>query len=98
MDRDDFACRNCGDTDSPLHVHHANYEKGMEPWDYDDSQLVTFCAACHAALEARIKALRYDLATIQHKRLLVFFCKNEEEATEYENIVTQALSKKRKKK
>lgn len=31
----------------PLHVHHKHYIKGKEPWDYDDSALITLCADCH---------------------------------------------------
>lgn len=31
----------------PLHVHHQYYIKGKEPWDYDDSALITLCADCH---------------------------------------------------
>lgn len=31
----------------PLHVHHQHYIKGKEPWDYDDSALITLCADCH---------------------------------------------------
>lgn len=31
----------------PLHVHHQYYIKGKEPWDYDDSALITLCVDCH---------------------------------------------------
>lgn len=31
----------------PLHVHHQYYIKGIEPWDYKDSALITLCADCH---------------------------------------------------
>lgn len=46
MQRDGFACRDCGDADSMLHVHHCHYEKG-EPWQTDERFLLTLCADCH---------------------------------------------------
>lgn len=46
MQRDGFACRDCGDADSTLHVHHCHYEKG-EPWQTDERFLLTLCADCH---------------------------------------------------
>lgn len=48
MRRDGFACRDCGDADSTLHVHHCHYEKG-EPWQTDERFLLTLCADCHEA-------------------------------------------------
>ena len=34
LQRDNFTCFNCGDTERTLHVHHESYIKGKEPWDY----------------------------------------------------------------
>jgi len=47
LQRDNFACFNCGDTERTLHVHHENYIKGKEPWDYEDDYLTTVCDICH---------------------------------------------------
>lgn len=46
LQRDGFACRNCGDKEKELHVHHIVYIKGMAPWEYDQS-LLTLCTDCH---------------------------------------------------
>jgi len=46
MQRDGFACRDCGDEKSTLQVHHCRYEKG-EPWEVDDQFLLTLCGSCH---------------------------------------------------
>lgn len=46
MQRDGFACRDCGDADSTLHVHHCHYEKGG-PWMTQDIFLLTLCSTCH---------------------------------------------------
>jgi hypothetical protein len=47
MERDDFSCKNCGNSDRELTVHHLHYEKGLSPWEYGDESLVTYCKICH---------------------------------------------------
>jgi hypothetical protein len=46
MERDGFACRDCGDDKSQLHVHHCFYEKG-DPWETGAEFLLTLCESCH---------------------------------------------------
>ena len=46
MQRDGFACRDCGDEKSTLQVHHCHYEKGG-PWMTDERFLLTLCGDCH---------------------------------------------------
>ena len=48
MQAADFACSCCGDKSKTLHVHHRQYFKGREPWDYEVSQLEVLCKDCHA--------------------------------------------------
>jgi hypothetical protein len=47
MERDGFQCRECGDKEAELHVHHGYYGKGRQPWEYPDEALITLCADCH---------------------------------------------------
>ena len=47
MQRDNFTCVNCGDTENQLHVHHKLYISGNDPWEYTDEQLITLCSKCH---------------------------------------------------
>lgn len=49
--RDLFSCVYCGDTETELHVHHEEYEKGKKAWEYEDFQLSTVCKHCHVAIE-----------------------------------------------
>jgi len=44
--RDNWTCQSCGDTTSPLHIHHLKYFR-VDPWEYDDHFLVTYCETCH---------------------------------------------------
>jgi hypothetical protein len=55
---DSFACGICGDSTSELHVHHRFYEKGLDPWEYKDSDLITLCSECHSDVEALALRLR----------------------------------------
>lgn len=56
--KDDFKCHWCGDTESPLHVHHLRYLKGKRPWDHDGNDLVTLCEGCHRYAEDIVKMVR----------------------------------------
>lgn len=47
LQRDDFTCQICGHKDKTLHVHHVYYKKGLKPWEYKDSSLITLCEDCH---------------------------------------------------
>lgn len=55
--RDSFTCQLCWETQRELHCHHLFYEPGREPWEADDSDLLTTCVVCHKEAEARKKAL-----------------------------------------
>lgn len=47
LDRAQWRCEACGDTESTLHVHHKPYFKGRDPWEYDNDQLAVLCESCH---------------------------------------------------
>ena len=50
LERDDFKCQLCGDTETTLHIHHKKYVKG-DPWDSPDIYLITHCEHCHTVTE-----------------------------------------------
>lgn len=45
-----WLCEICGDTESTLHVHHKQYFKGRDPWEYEIGQLSALCEKCHKEL------------------------------------------------
>lgn len=47
MQFNEFCCEVCGNSESPLNVHHKEYFKGFEPWDYHIEQLSCLCESCH---------------------------------------------------
>ena len=51
LSRDNFKCQLCGDEDNMLHVHHKEYKKGCEPWEYDNSNFISLCKDCHREAE-----------------------------------------------
>lgn len=48
MQRDNWACVDCGNKKSSLNVHHKKYKAGIAPWEYNLSDLETLCHICHA--------------------------------------------------
>lgn len=45
-----YKCAHCH-TSERLEVHHINYRKGKEPWDYHDCELMCLCRKCHELVE-----------------------------------------------
>ena len=40
-------CEATPDDVGALQVHHLNYIRGREPWDYEDDYLIPLCRSCH---------------------------------------------------
>lgn len=55
LERDNWQCQECGDTESTLNVHHKLYKTGFKPWDYEDNLLITFCENCHNEIKEEEK-------------------------------------------
>lgn len=51
LQRDNWACTVCRNTERTLHVHHTRYLYNKDPWDYDDMHLITLCDSCHSLEE-----------------------------------------------
>ena len=47
LERDGWECQACMSKDKTLHVHHLCYELSLEPWEYNESYLLTLCEDCH---------------------------------------------------
>ena len=47
LERDNWACQRCFDTNSTLHIHHLYYDFKFDPWEYEDETLITLCEECH---------------------------------------------------
>jgi hypothetical protein len=60
LERSEFSCDACGDSESELHIHHLLYQKGKDPWDYNDQHLLALCKDCHEAIEL----VRQDILAI----------------------------------
>jgi 5-methylcytosine-specific restriction endonuclease McrA len=58
MERDQFACKCCGDATSELQVHHLEYEKGKRIWESKDVDLITLCHNCHESVEMYVTLMR----------------------------------------
>ena len=47
MEKDNFSCQLCGDTETMLNVHHLFYHRDRNIWEYEDWELMTLCENCH---------------------------------------------------
>jgi len=52
MNRSGFHCEICMNGSQTLHVHHKEYFKGREVWEYDKSQLACICEDCHTTIHS----------------------------------------------
>jgi len=48
LNRDNFTCVACGDTETELNVHHMQYNGDL--WNTPDDMMQTLCKPCHEAL------------------------------------------------
>jgi len=70
--RDNWTCVSCNKNDLTLHVHHLRYYPGMEPWEYHNSILVTYCELCHNTehlIGGQISRSLIDI--IEHNKLYI---------------------------
>lgn len=58
LQRDEFKCLICGDTETQLQVHHTKY--AGKPWEVDLEHLKTLCVHCHCEVEEHIKSWKSD--------------------------------------
>jgi len=59
MQKSRFMCSNCFASDQTLNVHHKDYIKGKEPWEYTLHQLSVLCKSCHENYHNKIDPFRY---------------------------------------
>lgn len=64
LQRDEFRCQACMETENTLHVHHKRYVKGRMVWEYPGVELVTLCATCHEANHLQSEAFKEMLAQL----------------------------------
>lgn len=62
--RANFACEECGDTETTLNVHHQYYRKGAMPWDYPDECFRCLCEDCHDKRHANLELLKETVASL----------------------------------
>lgn len=51
LNRDNWTCLSCGrdglKEGLSMHVHHIKYLPNLEPWEYENNYLATYCELCH---------------------------------------------------
>lgn len=64
LERAEFACECCGETESQLHVHHRQYFKGRKIWEYAENELEALCDSCHEEAHHRLDSVKVLLSTL----------------------------------
>jgi hypothetical protein len=64
MENAHFACELCGNAEETLNVHHKQYFKGREPWEYDPNELVCLCKDCHEVAHDYMENFKNALVTL----------------------------------
>jgi len=59
MQKSDFCCDMCSDGKSTLNVHHKEYFRGYEPWEYRIEQLAVLCEECHKNLHNNVDLFKF---------------------------------------
>lgn len=70
LERDHFMCVHCQADDNTLHVHHAYYEKGKDPWEYPPQSLHTLCETCHHEVESLKRRFAVAICFQPHAEVL----------------------------
>lgn len=69
MERDNFTCQECGDTESELNVHHKVYIENRNAWDYPNPMLITLCEPCHKKIHAQMNAINEMIGFMTKEQL-----------------------------
>lgn len=70
LERDQWTCQQCYDTESTLVVHHRRYLPDVEPWDYPENLLITLCKDCHEEERIKIPDIESDIIEILKEKFL----------------------------
>ncbi len=61
------SCYSCGEQRG-LQVHHRRYIDGLEPWEYEDEDLILICDPCHGRVHEAAKAFHDWILSIPPDR------------------------------
>lgn len=86
LNRDEFKCCYCDDTETELQIHHLKYTK--EPWDVKNEHLITLCKHCHQLITFKkdlnvIRIIKHDYKN----DFLTFFVKHKIDNTIFIEII-----------
>lgn len=75
LQRDDWRCVICSESQRNLQVHHIVYARGRDPWDYPDHCYQTLCDECHVTrqqiIDSAVDALRLAIKDLPTPRLAI---------------------------
>lgn len=85
LERDEWKCRDCGDSESELQVHHSHYGKNREPWEADPNWIGTYCWPCHVRRQQREQSAKDVFGTLLARLYIESFSRLEDRINEMIN-------------
>lgn len=64
LERAEFKCELCSDSETTLNVHHKRYVKGRKAWEYEASELTALCQPCHESAHQNEDNFKAVLASL----------------------------------
>lgn len=64
LEREDYTCQDCGNTESTLHIHHGYYERDKMLWEYPSKTLWCLCEGCHSVWEDVKRDFHYEIGQL----------------------------------
>jgi len=69
LERANWTCERCSDTENTLHVHHGYYERGLAPWEYPHETLYCLCETCHEVVQVQLREIHRRLGQLQPEQV-----------------------------
>ncbi len=96
LERDNWICRDCGDDQSTLNVHHKWYEKNKDVWGYNDNCYITLCDDCHSFIHELIDSKLINIRKLIFEggfdtQTLQIFIKHMEKRDQFTNKLIQSI-------
>ena len=67
LERDEYTCQNCGETENELHVHHLFYLRNLKIYEYPDKFYITLCKDCHEKIHDETEMLYKEIVNHLHE-------------------------------
>lgn len=94
MNRANFKCEECENSENMLSVHHGYYDNSLMLWEYDNDTLHCLCPECHEMAHAFRSSIYENIAklsVIELEHLMVTLNDNSENREIIEKVIKEII-------